>query len=111
VKEFGLRYHCNSISVKGASLVCAVDRSVHPRAGRTFGPSPILFYGPGGNPYSFLDLYSLSNTCPKCIRLYANADHSTTQRTLLSPRTRNGPSPRYVRKSALTVSLVEALSL
>ncbi len=59
----------------------------------------------------FLDSHGLNNTRPKCIRLYASADHSTTQRTLPSPRTRNGPNPRYARKSALTVSLVEARSL
>src|SRR5687768_10327214 len=42
---------------------------------------------------------------PKCIRLYANAHHSATHRALDSPRTVSCTRPRWVFRSAFTVSL------
>lgn len=53
----------------------------------------------------------LSRAAPKCRMLYASAHHRATHLILSKPRTVNGVSPRYVRKSAFTVSLVAALSL
>src|SRR4051794_16029545 len=52
-----------------------------------------------------------SSAAPKCITLYASADHSARHRTRPRPRTGSRPSPRYVRRSALTVSAVAARSL
>ncbi len=54
--------------------------------------------------------YVCISRSPKCTKLYANADHKATQRTFFNPRTKNTPSPRYARVSALTVSAVAARS-
>src|SRR5882757_812028 len=59
-------------------------------------------FWPGG--FAFERGYIAANATPKCIRLYASADHSATHFTFSSPRTSNRPSPRQVLRSALTVS-------
>src|ERR1051326_1266632 len=52
-----------------------------------------------------------TNALAKCITLYASAHHRATHLIFPNPRTVICVSPRYVRRSALMVSLVEALSL